>query len=446
MNDPEREVLDCLEALGIPYVRHVHPPVATVAEAERYWTDLRGAHCKNLFLRNNKGNRHYLVIAEASRRVDLKALTRTLGEDRLSFASPERLKRYLGLEPGSVSPFGLIHDIGEGRPGRRGRRAQSGREGELPPQRQHGDAGDRLRGFREVPLPVREPAGIRRVLMTARGCEARIGRGRSALQAGTRRVDIPAPRSYNLKVRCPSKSTRRGGSPCRPCCSLLMLCAGSAARRGCPRPRAEDPVRPRFYVCYRVQKPPVIDGRLDEASWKKADWTESFVDIEGPARPKPRFRTRVKMLWDDAYFYVAAELEEPNVWATYREQGFRHLRGELFRGVHRSRRGYPRLLRARDQRPQHDLGPPPSPALPRRRARSGQCLGHPGPEVRDRRQRDAQRSEGQGQGLDGRAGPSLGGPQGVPARQQAPARARGPVAGEFLAGRVPPGRRRTVPM
>ncbi len=113
MNDPEREVLDCLEALGIPYVRHAHPPVATVAEAERYWTDLRGAHCKNLFLRNNKGNRHYLVIAEASRHVDLKTLTRTLGEDRLSFASPERLKRYLGLEPGSVSPFGLIHDIGK---------------------------------------------------------------------------------------------------------------------------------------------------------------------------------------------------------------------------------------------------------------------------------------------------------------------------------------------
>ncbi|HEX2695341.1 MAG TPA: prolyl-tRNA synthetase associated domain-containing protein [Acidobacteriota bacterium] len=110
MNDSEREVLACLEAMGIPYVRHEHPPVATVAEAEKYWTGLRGAHCKNLFLRNNKGNRHYLVVAEASRRVDLKALTRTLGEDRLSFASPERLKRYLGLEAGSVSPFGLVHD------------------------------------------------------------------------------------------------------------------------------------------------------------------------------------------------------------------------------------------------------------------------------------------------------------------------------------------------
>jgi len=111
--DAEHEVLIYLEAMGIPYVRHEHPPVATVAEAEQYWTGLQGAHCKNLFLRNNKGSRHYLVIAEASRRVDLKALTRTLGEDRLSFASAERLKRYLGLEAGSVSPFGLIYDKGK---------------------------------------------------------------------------------------------------------------------------------------------------------------------------------------------------------------------------------------------------------------------------------------------------------------------------------------------
>jgi Ala-tRNA(Pro) deacylase len=113
MNDAEREVTDNLDAIGIPYVRHEHPPVATVAEAEKHWTGLRGAHCKNLFLRNNKGNRHYLVVAEASRRVDLKALTRTLGEDRLSFASAERLKKHMGLEAGSVSPFGLIHDTGK---------------------------------------------------------------------------------------------------------------------------------------------------------------------------------------------------------------------------------------------------------------------------------------------------------------------------------------------
>lgn len=109
-NDIEREVLEALEALGIACVRHEHPPVATVEEAEKHWAGLKGTHCKNLFLRNNKGNRHYLVIAPVMRGIDLKRLNIQLGEDRLSFASPERLKRVLGLDPGSVSPFGLIHD------------------------------------------------------------------------------------------------------------------------------------------------------------------------------------------------------------------------------------------------------------------------------------------------------------------------------------------------
>lgn len=106
----ERKVLGELDALGIPYVRHEHPPVATVEEAEKHWAGLKGAHCKNLFLRNYKGNRHYLVIAPVTRGVDLRRLNAALGEDRLSFASPERLRRWLGVEPGSVSPFGLIND------------------------------------------------------------------------------------------------------------------------------------------------------------------------------------------------------------------------------------------------------------------------------------------------------------------------------------------------
>jgi Ala-tRNA(Pro) deacylase len=106
----ERKVLDTLDRLGVSYVRHEHPPVFTVEDADKYWTDLRGTHCKNLFLRNKKGNRHYLVVAPTSRTVDLRALNRILQEDRLSFASPERLKKCLGLEPGSVSPFGLIND------------------------------------------------------------------------------------------------------------------------------------------------------------------------------------------------------------------------------------------------------------------------------------------------------------------------------------------------
>jgi Ala-tRNA(Pro) deacylase len=106
----EQKVYDILENLGIPYVKHEHPPVYTVEEAELHWENITGAHCKNLFLRNKKGKNHYLVIAKSEKRVDLKALTSRLGEDRLSFASPERMMRYLGLEPGAVSPFGLIND------------------------------------------------------------------------------------------------------------------------------------------------------------------------------------------------------------------------------------------------------------------------------------------------------------------------------------------------
>jgi hypothetical protein len=73
---------------------------------------------------------------------------------------------------------------------------------------------------------------------------------------------------------------------------------------------------PKGYVCYRAAAPIAIDGKLDEATWREALWTEDFADIEGAARPNPRFRTRAKMLWDDQYFYIAAELEEPHVWAT----------------------------------------------------------------------------------------------------------------------------------
>jgi cellulose/xylan binding protein with CBM9 domain len=76
------------------------------------------------------------------------------------------------------------------------------------------------------------------------------------------------------------------------------------------------PIMPQGYLCYRTTGPMKIDGQLDEASWLAVSWTQDFVDIEGHTKPKPRFRTRAKMLWDDEYFYVAAELEEPHVWGT----------------------------------------------------------------------------------------------------------------------------------
>ncbi len=78
-------------------------------------------------------------------------------------------------------------------------------------------------------------------------------------------------------------------------------------------------VPPKGYVCYRAKGKLTIDGKLDEDDWKAVPWTDDFVDIEGDARPKPRFRTRAKMLWDDDCLYIAAELTEPHVWATLRE-------------------------------------------------------------------------------------------------------------------------------
>lgn len=104
------DIYQALEELGIEYQRFEHPPVHTVQEARQHREGLPGGSTKNLFLRNKKGSRHYLLVAEADKRVDLKRLRQCCGEAALSFASPERLNRYLGLTPGSVSPFGIIND------------------------------------------------------------------------------------------------------------------------------------------------------------------------------------------------------------------------------------------------------------------------------------------------------------------------------------------------
>ena len=108
MSPVERYLAD----LGIACERHDHPPVATVAEAEQYWGGIDALHAKNLFLRNQKGSRHFLVVLAFTRRGDLATLGEHFGEKKLGFASPERLLTHLGLTPGSVSPFGLINDPG----------------------------------------------------------------------------------------------------------------------------------------------------------------------------------------------------------------------------------------------------------------------------------------------------------------------------------------------
>jgi hypothetical protein len=103
------------------------------------------------------------------------------------------------------------------------------------------------------------------------------------------------------------------GVPVKPVATVLAamtaLCAPCTA--GNPAPLTYD--------CVRAPGPIVIDGKIGDKAWKAAKWTSAFVDIEGSARPRPKFRTRVKMLWDDKYLYIAAELEEPNVKATLTE-------------------------------------------------------------------------------------------------------------------------------
>ena len=110
MTAEEVPVVERLRDLGIAFERHEHPPVATVEQAAEHWAGIEAAHCKNLFLRNQKGDRHYLLILEHSKKADLRAVANQIGDGKLSFGSPERLLKHLGLTPGSVSPFGLIHD------------------------------------------------------------------------------------------------------------------------------------------------------------------------------------------------------------------------------------------------------------------------------------------------------------------------------------------------
>ncbi|MEN8203239.1 MAG: prolyl-tRNA synthetase associated domain-containing protein [Bacteroidota bacterium] len=104
------KVLQILKELDISYELYEHPPVPTVEDALPYWEKIDATHCKNLFFRNHKGNRHYLVILKYDRKLNIRELEQRLKQGKISFASPQRMERYLGLAGGSVSVFGLIND------------------------------------------------------------------------------------------------------------------------------------------------------------------------------------------------------------------------------------------------------------------------------------------------------------------------------------------------
>ncbi len=109
MSEPQ-QVYDALDAMGIGYEKYEHPPVFTGEEAAAHWGPIKATQVKNLFLRNKKGDRQYLVILEIHKQADLRQLVKIIGDDRFSFGSPERLMATLGVTPGSVSPFGLLHE------------------------------------------------------------------------------------------------------------------------------------------------------------------------------------------------------------------------------------------------------------------------------------------------------------------------------------------------
>jgi len=106
----QSELYDILNELNIEFEYIEHPAVPTIEEAKKYWKDLEATHCKNIFFRNHKGNKHYLVILEHTQNLDIHDLEKRLKQGKLSFASEKRMVKYLGLKPGSVSPFGLIND------------------------------------------------------------------------------------------------------------------------------------------------------------------------------------------------------------------------------------------------------------------------------------------------------------------------------------------------
>ncbi len=104
------DIYEFLEQHAIAYEPHDHPPLMTTKDAQKWTPDLPGTSTKNLFLRDKKGTRHFLVVVPDSKQVELKTLSAAIGSSRLSFASPERLKKHLNILPGSVSLLALIQD------------------------------------------------------------------------------------------------------------------------------------------------------------------------------------------------------------------------------------------------------------------------------------------------------------------------------------------------
>ena len=107
----QQQVYDYLEQQGIGFDYYEHPEAPTIEIASQFYRGEGTVLCKNLFFRNHKGNKHYLVIMDARHNMDIHEIEHQLHQGKLSFASPERMMRYLGVKPGSVSLFTLVNDV-----------------------------------------------------------------------------------------------------------------------------------------------------------------------------------------------------------------------------------------------------------------------------------------------------------------------------------------------
>lgn len=104
------QVYKTLEQMGIAFDYYEHPEAPTIEIASQFYRGEGTVLCKNLFFRNHKGNRHYLVIMDSRHNMDIHDIEHRLHQGKLTFASPERMMRFLGVKPGSVSLFGLVND------------------------------------------------------------------------------------------------------------------------------------------------------------------------------------------------------------------------------------------------------------------------------------------------------------------------------------------------
>lgn len=137
----------------------------------------------------------------------------------------------------------------------------------------------------------------------------------SGLLAALAFAHAPALHAASAVLEPPAASEPAASDPATPP-------AAARPKREFPPPGDPTPKKPAYppksYDCPFTATPPVLDGRLDDAAWLHAPWTDDFVDIQGPELPSPRYRTRLKMLWDDSYLYIGVSMEEPHLWATLR--------------------------------------------------------------------------------------------------------------------------------